>query len=69
MTKHAFKKFCTTTPTGTTLSLNCNNVEVKGTFIGCDDNSVIIEANGSANICPHDLCDYGKSSYPIPSYS
>ena len=69
MTKHEFKKFCTTTPLGTTLSLSCNNVEVKGKFIGCADNAVIIEANGSANICPYDLCDYGKSSYPIPSYS
>ena len=69
MTKNEFKTFCTTTPTGTTLMLSCNNVEVEGKFIGCSDDAVIIEANGSANICPHDLCEYSTSSYPTPSYS
>jgi hypothetical protein len=69
MTSNEFKTFCATTPTGTTLSLSYRNVEVKGKFVGCADNAILIEANGSVNICPYDLCEYGKSSYPIPSYS
>jgi hypothetical protein len=69
MTKNEFKTFCTTTPTGATLTLSCHNVEVEGKFIGCADGAIIIEANGCENICPLELCDYYKTSYPPPSYS
>jgi len=69
MTDKDYRKLCSETPLGTPLSFFTGEAEVRGKFVGCSDDSVLIEANGKTFIWPRDLIDYRKSDYPIPSYS
>ena len=68
MSKLEYKKLCETTEIGTAVSFQYNDKQITGTFIGCAENAMIIEANGKNFIWPWQLCDYRKSSYPIPTY-
>ncbi len=69
MTEKEFRKLCSTTPTGTALAFRYNDIEVKGTFVGCAQDAVVVQANGRQFLWPRELCQIGKSSYPVPSYS
>jgi hypothetical protein len=69
MTEQEFKALCSEIPCGTTLTFSYRDKQVRGKFVGCTADAVIIEANGQNFIWPRDLCEYRKSSYPIPSYS
>lgn len=64
-----FHKLCKTTTVGMTLTFTYGGQEIKGHFIGCGKDEVIIESNGKQFIWPRDLCDVRKSDYPRPSYS
>jgi hypothetical protein len=69
MTEQEFQILCSKTPPGTTLTFSFRDQEVRGKFIGCAENAVVIEANGRGYFWPRDLCSYQESSYGIPSYS
>ncbi len=69
MTEKEFHKLCSETETGTALSFYNGNNHVYGRFVGCSEDSVVIEANGLNFIWPRDLVDYRKSDYSTPSYS
>lgn len=69
MTEKEFEKLCTTTQPGTPLTFSDGEKEIRGTFVGCADDAVIIEAGGHNVIWPRELCDFSKSDYPTPSYS
>lgn len=69
MTVEEFHMLCKTTETGTILNFKYQDTEIKGHFIGCGEDEVVIEANGRQYIWPRELCRFRKSDYPIPSYS
>ena len=69
MTKEQFSKLCEETEIGTSLSFSYRDLEIRGKFIGCAEDAIIIEANGKAVLWPWELCDYSKSSYSTPGYS
>jgi len=69
MNDRQFENLCRKTPTGTPLSFGTGEVEIRGKFVGCTNDGVIIEANGRHFIWPRDLIDVGRTDYPIPSYS
>jgi len=69
MTRNEFKRLCETTPQGTEVSFEFRDKQVRGKFVGCSENGVLIETNGRQFIWPKELLDYRQSSYPIPSYS
>lgn len=69
MTNLEFHKLCNQTPIGTPLIFNTGEHEVHGKFVGCSEQGVLIETNEQVFIWPYDLIDYGKTDYPIPSYS
>jgi len=69
MTDKEYYKLCNETPAGTTLSFNTGEDQVRGRFVGCTEDGVMIEANGQTFIWPRELIDYRKSDYQFPSYS
>ena len=69
MTKEQFRKLCEETEIGTSLMFSYRDLEIRGKFIGCAEDAVIIEANGKQILWPWELCDYKQSSYSGPSYS
>jgi len=69
MTEKEFEELCETTETGTILTFSYRDIKIEGKFIGCADDSVIVEAEGRQYIWPRELCLYRKSDYPTPSYS
>ena len=69
MTLQEFHRLCKTTKIGTTLTFKYGNQEVKGHFIGCGNDEVVIEANGKQFIWPRELCEVRKTDYPRPTYS
>ncbi|NIQ96120.1 MAG: hypothetical protein GWN87_19395 [Desulfuromonadales bacterium] len=69
MTEQQFRKLCNETEIGTSVSFSYRDRTVRGKFIGCAEDAVIIETDGKATFWPWELCDYHKSSYPTPTYS
>jgi hypothetical protein len=69
MTEKEFTQLCRTTPTGATLTFQYLDTEVRGNFIGCGEEAVIIEVNGRQVIWPREVCECRKNLYPIPTYS
>jgi hypothetical protein len=69
MTREQFKKLCEKTEVGTPVSFNYRDLEIRGKFLGCAEDAIIIEANGKAILWPWELCDYSNNTYPRPSYS
>jgi len=69
MTVEEFHKLCKTTKTGTVLTFKFREAEIRGHFVGCGEDEVVIEANGKQYIWPRELCSVRKRDYPIPSYS
>lgn len=69
MTDSEFAKLCRETRPGTALTFATGAGDVRGSFIGCTDDSVIIEVNGKHVLWPYDLISCRKSGYPTPSYS
>lgn len=69
MTEQEFEQLCDSTAVGTPLSFHYRDKEVRGKFIGCMEDAVIIETSGGQFIWPRQLCDAIKSTYPRPSYS
>jgi hypothetical protein len=51
------------------MTFDTGREEVRGSFIGCTEDSVIIEVNGKHVLWPYDLISCRKSGYPTPSYS
>jgi hypothetical protein len=62
-------KLCKTTKAGTALTFTYGDQVIKGHFIGCGRDEVVIEANGKQYVWPRELCDVRKSDYPRPRYS
>jgi len=69
MTNKEFYKICSETPLGTSLTFNTGDDQVRGSFVGCTEDGVVIEANGQSFIWPRELIEYRKPDYQIPSYS
>jgi len=69
MTNEKYKKLCAETEIGTPLVFTYRDLEIRGKFVGCAEDAIIIEANGKQVLWPRDLCDYSQSDYPLPSYS
>jgi hypothetical protein len=69
MTEKEFYKLCNGTPVGTTLSFNTGNDQLRGNFVGCSADGVVIETNGQSFIWPRELIDYRKTDPQIPTYS
>ncbi|PLX74100.1 MAG: hypothetical protein C0615_09775 [Desulfuromonas sp.] len=70
MTEKEFQKLCTGTPSGTTLLFHYKGSVIRGRFVGCAEDEIVIEANGRHHVWPRELCDYEESSFPFPpSYS
>lgn len=69
MTDKEFKQLCSTTSEGATLSFNYGDTQVSGKFVGCWQEAFVIDVNGRQLIWPRELCNYRKSSPPIPTYS
>jgi hypothetical protein len=69
MTEQEFHSLCSKTPSGKILIFSFRDQEVRGKFIGCAEDAVVIEANGRSYIWPRELCSYQKSTYATPSYS
>lgn len=69
MTIKEFQQLCNSTPVGTTLTFKYEDHEIKGHFVGCGSDEVVIESNGKPFIWPREVCDVRKSDYPTPSYS
>ena len=68
MTAHEFKILCTHIEPGTTMTFIHDGTEVRGTFIGCSEDAVIIQADDRKIRWPKDLCDYRLSPYQMPSH-
>lgn len=69
MTTEEFTRLCSETESGTLLTFDTGSDQVRGSFIGCTEDAVIIEANGKHFIWPRDLISCRRPEYPIPSYS
>lgn len=69
MTNLEFHNLCNRTPAGTPLTFHTGTHRVRGKFVGCSEDGILIEANEKVFIWPKDLIDFGKNDYPIPSYS
>jgi hypothetical protein len=69
MTGKEFHKLCNETPVGTTLSFNTGKHQLRGRFVGCTTDGVIIEANDQSFIWPRQLIDCRRADYTPPSYS
>ena len=69
MTEQEFQDLCSKTPSGEILTFSFQDQEVRGKFIGCAEDAVVIEANGRGYFWPRELCSYQKSTYGTPSYS
>lgn len=69
MTVEEFQTLCKTTRVGTALIFSYEGEEIKGRFIGCGSDEVVIEANGKQFVWPRAICTIRKSDYPTPSYS
>lgn len=69
MTIEQFQQLCKITPVGTTLTFRHDGQVVKGRFVGCGHDEIVIESDDKQIIWPRELCDVRKSDYPIPSYA
>jgi len=69
MNETEFEILCTMTPRGSPLSFSCGGQEVRGTFIGCGEGVVILEANGRQHVWRRELIGSQKSPDPAPSLS
>jgi len=69
MTKEQYRKLCETTEVGTPIMFTYRDLEIRGKFVGCAEDAIIIEANGKQVLWPMELCDYSESTYPRPNYS
>lgn len=69
MTEKQFRTLCQETEIGTAVSFTYRDLEIRGKFIGCAEDAIIIEANGKQVLWPWELCDYRQSTYPRPTYS
>lgn len=69
MTPEKFRRLCAETEIGTPLTFTYRDLEIRGKFVGCAEDAVIIEANGKQVFWPRELCDYSTAVYPYPTYS
>ena len=69
MTDQEFEYLRDKIPPGSILTFSFDGLELCGTFIGCSEDAVVIEANGNGYFWPKELCSYQKLSYKTPSYS
>ena len=69
MTSQEYQDLCESTEPGTTLIFSFRDMEIRGKFIGCAEDAVIIEANGKGYFWPRELCAYRKQEHGTPSYS
>ncbi|TYO99167.1 hypothetical protein EDC39_1038 [Geothermobacter ehrlichii] len=69
MTERDFRQLCAKTPVGTPLLFSNRDIQVRGTFLGCDKDTILIEVNGYVSFWPREVCDLRSTDYPVPSYS
>ncbi len=69
MTEKQFRELCEATPIGTAVSFSYRDTTIRGKFIGCAEDAIVIESDGKAALWPWELCDYKTSTYPRPTYS
>jgi len=67
MTNREFHKLCNATPVGTPLSFFSGGSRVRGKFVGCSGDGIVIEANEQVFTWPRHLIDAEPADHPLPS--
>ena len=69
MTGREFEKICSLQKDKLPIAIRHKEFDLRGKFVGCWEESLVIEINGQYALWPCELCESEKPDYPIPSYS
>lgn len=69
MTETEFVEVCNLQQAGLAVTVGYEQIDMTGKLIGCWEEYLVIDINGTQALWPSEVCDIKQRTYHIPSYS